>query len=148
MKYKHCYNIFLTLAFGVFVACKPDTTCRLPTEVLVQIPISHSAIDTLIVQGCDNDLALYNANSSVTSILVPLRQDANTTQYTLFFNDKYDTLTIFHQNNTHFISLACGCAVYHIIDSVGATARIDSATIVNSAVETILQDNIKIHLKP
>jgi hypothetical protein len=132
----------------VFIACKPDTTCRLPTEVLVQIPISHATIDTLIVQGCDNDLVLYNANSSVTSILVPLRQDVNTTQYTLFFNGKHDTLTIFHQNDTHFISLACGCAVYHIIDSICVTARIDTAKIINSAVETTLQDNIKIHLQP
>lgn len=148
MKCKHFYNIFLALVFCAFFACKPDSTCRLDTDVLVQIPIIRSPLDTLIVQGCGSDTVLYNTNASITSILLPLRQDANMTQYTLFFNQKYDTLTIFHTNNMQFISLACGCVVYHTIDSVRVTARIDSAQIINSAVERVLQDNIKIHLQP
>ena len=149
MKCKHFCNIFVILLVATLGACKPDSTCRLATDVRMQVPITvHGSLDTLIVQGVGNDSVLYNANASIQAILLPLRQDKNRTQFSLFFNDKYDTLTIFHTNNMQFISLACGCVVNHIIDSVHATVRIDSVEIVNSAVERTLQDNIKIYLKP
>lgn len=75
--------------------------------------------------------------------------DTNVTQYAIRWHDMEDILTIRHTNDRHYISMACGCVIYHTIDSVWTHGVfIDSLSILNSTVENYEQDNIYLHLAP
>ena len=89
---------------------------------------------------------LYNNKQSVTQLQLPLRSDTTVTAFTLTWHEMTETLYIRHDNTQRFVSMACGCIIYHNIDSVWFTGTwIDSVKIINAAVETVKQENIKLY---
>lgn len=150
------YILFVLLLFS---ACEPDTECRQEETVSLKVvflcdsldaegeKVTFTTIDSLTLQGVGSDSVLLNNAKNVQSLSLPLRKDTVLTSFALTINEKKDTLTIRHTNNQQFISLACGCFIYHTIEeAVHTSAVIDSLEILNTAVENYQQDNLRLYL--
>ena len=113
-------------------------------EVFTSSPIT----ETLTVQGVGSDSVLY-ASWSVSSIELPLHINVDSTQFVVQRDSTgTDTLTIFHTNEQNFISMACGCFVYHTITDVRTTTnQIDSAVIYDARVENISNTHLRLYFK-
>ena len=153
------YILFLLVLGLTFAACEPDTECRTANNIGMQMVfaldsmrgdtalVSFSRFDTLTVQGVGNDSVLYDKQTNVTSVFLPLRTDTTLTAYAMSAYGKKDTLYISHDNNVIFVSLACGCFVYHTINSVNNRGGlIDSIVILNSTIENYKQDNVRLYV--
>lgn len=136
--------LFCTLYFIIWLqACTPDEQCRKESIVNMEInfydksTLKKTPIDSITIYGVDNDSILYNNQKNVSSVALPLQKTKNETQY-VFKNGKYnDTLTIQHTNSNNFISIECGCFVYHNITGIDFTHTwIDSIAIINPDVTT------------
>lgn len=107
------------------------------------------SIDSITVKGQGNDSILYNNTKRVSSIKLPLKKFDTQTTFEVSFNDTIDIITISYTNNEpHFVSLECGCEVFHTINSVTTTlSYIDSVEIVNREININSQnaENIKIY---
>ena len=145
------------ICLALLTGCQPDTECRQSTKVVAGISLRGLAVDTtelateftswdsITVQGVGSDSVLYNNSKNISRILVPLRQDSTITAFSVMWHDMEDVIYFRHDNTMRFISMACGCVVYHNIDSVWVEGTwIDSVKILNSAVESIEQDNVKV----
>ena len=152
-----CTPLLLCL---LFASCDKDRTCR--QEMTAHERIYLSAVTTLSddshteaapdsitlgLVGCDS-LVLDNAYSERTAC-VELRADTTHTQVVVVYHEETDTLTVFHTNEQKYISLACGCIVRHIIDSVHSTHyRIDSTAILNTVVTAEKENHLQLWLHP
>lgn len=142
----------------LLLACKPDTECRQTEAVRLKCLLSCDSItqdgdtvgftlDSLTVQGVGSDSVLIDNRKSVSSISLPLRKDTTITQFALTCNEQTDTLVVYHQNDETFISLACGCFVYHTIDEARHKQNlITDIEILNSDIVNYEQDNLQINL--
>lgn len=153
---------YLLLPLLLFAACRPDTECRTEETVNCRVifycdslmpsadtmkVVYFDVIDSVTVQGVGNDSVLYDNEKGVTSLSLPLKKDANETRYSLKLNEYTDELVIRHQNRDYFVSLACGCFVYHTIDDAYSTANaVNRVEIINSSVENTEQDNLRLYI--
>lgn len=159
MKPARCYKIlFLGLLTLVLLNCEPDKECRQTANVNCKVVfacdtmgadsamIRFKTIDSLSVWGLGSDSVLYDNRKNVTSLLLPLRGDTTITKFLMVLHGSTDTITVYHQNTNTFISLACGCFIYHTIDTVlCSSALLDSVQILNTAVENYEQDNVRLY---
>ena len=152
------------------MACTTDTECRQNTAIYMQVvftgdslrqstdsarlALDSTAMDTIRfstitgmqIRGVGRDSIICDSTSTISKAKLPLRPDTTITSFELKYNGLTDTLNIFHQNDMQFISLACGCFVYHIIDGFSFThAFIDSCDIKNSAVTTASEDHLQVY---
>lgn len=124
-------------------ACTSDDQCRKESIVNMEITfyndstLQKASVDSITIYGADNDSILYNNQKSVSSVALPLQKTKDETRY-VFTNGQYsDTLTIKHTNSDNFISIECGCFVYHnITDAFSNNTWIDSIAIINPDVTT------------
>lgn len=143
----------------LLAGCQPDTGCRTEMEVTAGVTVEWVLVDTtgqgirqlqwdsVTVQGIGCDSLLYDRAKGAKVLRLPLRVDASQTDYRLTWHEQTDILHIQHTNNRQYISMACGCAIFHVIDSVWADGVfIDSLSLLNSTVENYAQDNIYLHL--
>ena len=156
------YILFLILVLTL-AACMPDKECRQTESVRCVIVFScdslvsnedttytatFTTIDSVTVQGVDVDSVLYDNRKSVSKLSLPLRSDTTETQYSLTLNSKTETLVIKHQNNEYFVSLACGCFVFHEVDTAyGSSGLITNSEVLNTAVQNVEQDNIRLYIE-
>lgn len=151
--------LLLILFPVLFMACKPDTECRTSVDIGMQVvfaidslqgdtmQVNLTSIDSITVQGVGNDSLLYDNDRKISNIFLPLKTDANSTVYALRAYNKEDTLYIEHDNNVTFVSLACGCNVYHTITAVTHKGGlIDSIVMLNASVESFKQDNVRLYM--
>ena len=104
-----------------------------------------AAWDSITVQGIRNDSILYDNSKSVSQLELPLRDDTTVTAFALRWHGMEDILYIKHDNTLRFVSMACGCVIYHTIDTAWVEGEwIDSIRILNSAVEVMKGENIKV----
>ncbi len=142
------------------VGCRPDTVCRQDIQVMANITTewvltdtagnitTQVAWDSVSVWGIGNDSLRYDNSYAVETLALPLRIDTTVSAFVILWHGAYDTLYICHDNTRHFISSACGCAVYHTIDTTWVAGTfVDSLYIVNSTVETVQQTNIHLRLR-
>ena len=95
--------------------------------------------------GIASDIGMQDKGVKVMAL--ELLPDTNLTAYLMFYHNQIDTLYIQHTPRQQFISLACGCAVYHTITAAWSTdPRVDSVSIINVSVESVAQDNLCIYL--
>lgn len=145
------------LLCSLFASCEPDTTCHQELETAAQISLSADSItttgdtvhytqwDSLLVVGVGNDIGMNG--KKIKTISLELRPDTNLTKYLMLYHNQIDTLYILHTPRQQFISMACGCAVYHtIIAAWSSDPRVDSVSIINASVESIAQENLCIYL--
>lgn len=152
-------SLLLYLLLLTWTGCKVDEECRIEDTIRLHAvlicdsiistgdTLRLNALDNLTIQGLGSDSLLLDNASNISSIALPLRNDQNETVFLLTTNNRQETLTIHHQNKQHFISLACGCFVYHTIEDIRSEGvLIDSIEVLNSNIENYTQDNIRIHL--
>lgn len=148
--------ICCTLFFG---ACTADTTCRKDMAVAMVVTLQSDSINskgymvkytawdsiTLVIpQALDS---LLNNQKNVTKMLLPLKPDTTISTFLMTFHNQTDTLFVEHTPRQYFVSLACGCAIYHTITAAWSTdPRVDSVQIINANVENAIQENLCIHL--
>lgn len=133
-------------------SCTVDTTCHTTKKIQAGIAIdsmfvwnadktafvSSNKWDKVSVRGIGSDSMIYNASTSVKMLSLTLRADTNVTQFEIEWKQHKDTLSIQHINDYQYVSLACGCNVYHVIDSVWTAQRfIKKAFIVESDVQAV-----------
>lgn len=141
-------------------SCRPDTVCRqelnitagVTTEWVLADTMGNAtkqiAWDSVSVWGVGNDSLLYNNRFAVETLGLPLLGDSSLTAFVILWHEAYDTLYIQHDNTRKFISSACGCAIYHTIDTAWVAGTfVDSLYIVNSSVEAVQQTNIHLILR-
>lgn len=153
-------NIYL-FALVFLSACTQTENCTQEKNVLMQVGFykktmdsttniySKSAltIDSIWVMGLGTDSLLYNKETSIKSINIPLKKTIEQTDYIVRFNNTNDTISIFHTNNDrYYLSLECGCVVAHSIDEIVSTGHfIDSVSIINRDINTTNAENIQIY---
>lgn len=107
--------------------------------------------DTLAVWGLQNDSLLQDTTNNLNSLKLPLRMVDTGTTFIFDFvhpRDSFyvtDTIEFMHTNNVHFISEACGCAMFFVLDSIKYTRNyIDSIAINQHEITNELIENIQV----
>ncbi|MBR2451036.1 MAG: hypothetical protein IKB40_06055 [Paludibacteraceae bacterium] len=149
--------LLLFVSCFIFAACEPDTACHQELGSAVQITLSADSItsagdtvhytqwDSITVVGIGSDIGMQGKGVKVMGL--ELRPDTSLTAYLMLYHNQIDTLYIQHTPRQQFISLACGCAVYHTITAAWSSdSRVDSVSIINASVEPVAQDNLCIYL--
>lgn len=155
-KHIRLYSLFLVLC-SLLTACEPDTACHQELGTAVQITLSADSVtsagdtvhytqwDSIAVVGIGSDIGMQDKDIKIMGL--ELRPDTNLTAYLMLYHNQIDTLFIQHTPRQQFISLACGCAVYHTITAAWSSdSRVDSVSIINASVESVAQDNLCIYL--
>lgn len=146
-------------------ACSADTECRQKADVFLGVVFSgdslrlnadstdyehatFTSVTGMQITGVGRDSILYGESKSITKAQLPLRPDTNITAFQLQYQGMNDTLYIIHDNQMNFISLACGCFVFHTINdsaSYHTCHFIDSIRILNSQVTAKKEDHLRIY---
>jgi hypothetical protein len=136
MKYLKILIAPIVLAVILFMACEPDDICPAGTATTPKLIIdfydalnqeNKKNIFDLVVIGIGNENILSDYSFTNTDkVLLPLKTDENTTQYTLiknaevndngtpdnpdddFIDGNYDTITINYSREEIYVSRACG----------------------------------------
>ena len=149
-------SLFLILCF-LLTACEPEKACYQKLGTAVQVTFSADSItssgdtiyynqwDSITVAGIGSNIGMQGKGIKVMGL--ELRPDTSLTAYLMLYHNQIDTLYIQHTPRQQFISMACGCAVYHTITAAWSTdPRVDSVSIINASVESVAQDNLCIYL--
>ena len=141
------------------MACTADTTCRQDMSVAMGVSLQadslnekghsvmYTAWDSLTLEILSPNNLLIDNKKNLSNISLPLHPDTTITVYTITFHNQTDTLYVEHTPRQYFVSLACGCAIYHTILNAWSTdPRVDSVQIINPYVENAVQGNLRIHL--
>ena len=147
------------LALGSFglVSCEPDKVCHQELQATMQVILSADSIasegdtisyvqwDSVAFMGVGNNVVLKG--KSLKAMPLELRPDTTMTQYLIQYHGQIDTLFIEHTPRLQYISMACGCAIFHTITYAWSSdPRVDSVSIINANVESFAQDNLCIHM--
>ncbi len=141
---KQWLNILCTIL--LFASCTPDTECRQEENVRCLCVFAEGqSLTGITVQGLGVDSLLIKAEQTVDKLALPLRTDTNCSQFIITGGEKQDILTIFHTPQPYFVSMACGCFVFHTIDSVATQSTIfTKPEIINTAVQNIEEKNVQL----
>ncbi len=154
-KLSPCVGSWMGLFFGMLLllmaSCTPSTDCRQTENVRCVVLFINGktqnpiAFDSLTVQGVGSDSILVKNQKKVNKLSLPLRTDTTATSFLLTSGSYKETITIYHTPAPYFISMACGCFVYHTIDTIETTnVRLTEAEILNTAVQNTPEDNIRL----
>ena len=151
------WSLFLVLCSWFFYSCEPDRVCHQDLQITAQITLSADSItiegdtitytqwDSITVIGIGSKKGIIG--NRLTVLPLELRPDTNITQFLIHYHEQIDTLFIKHTPRIQFINMACGCAIYHtILQAWSSDPRIDSVSIINSAIESITQENLCIYM--
>ena len=121
-------------------------SARLALDSTAMDTISFSTITGMQIRGVGRDSIICDSLSSFSKAKLPLKPDTTVTSFELKYNGLTDTVNIHHENDMQFISLACGCFVYHTLQDVSFTrAFVDSCDILNTAVTTASDTHLRIY---
>lgn len=150
---------------GLFTGCSVDTECRQKADIYLGVTfvgdslrltadstdyehVQFTSFKGMQITGVGRDSILYGLNTNISKAQLPLRPDSTITAFQLIYNGQSDTLYIVHDNQYNFISLACGCFVFHNInDSASYHTHhfIDSVHILNTQVTSAKEDHLRIY---
>ena len=159
MRLRHFKYGLLLLAGLLAWSCRPDTVCRQDLEAAMGMTVQWTNIDTagvetimnqwdsVLIWGVDCDIVPYLEVKSQSKLWLPLRVDTAVTTYQILWHEQMDFIEIHHANDRQFISNACGCMVYHTIDTVlFGGAFIDSVEVLNTIISGTTEENILLYL--
>jgi hypothetical protein len=153
----YTWSLLFIFCSWFLCSCEPDHVCHQDLQITAQIILSADSIssqgDTIRYNQWDS-IAVIGVGSTkgtmgnkLTKIPLELRSDTTLTSFLLLYHEQVDTLFVEHTPRIRFISMACGCAVYHtILQAWSSDPRIDSISIINSSVESTTQDNLCIYM--
>ncbi len=155
---------------GLLAGCSADTECRQTTAIYlnmvltgdslrpstdsVRLALDSLAMDTVAfstvkgmeIHGLGRDSIICGSESSVGTVQLPLRPDSLHTEFVFHYNGHRDTLSIRHDNDMNFISLACGCYVFHTIEGISMSHHfLDSVHILNDLVTTTGDKHLQLY---
>lgn len=156
----HIHKPLLYLLCAILMAaCTMDTTCRKEMDVAMGLTLQadslnakgHAVIytnwDSLTVEVLGKNELLIDNGKGIKRLFLPLRPDTTISTFLMTFHEQTDTLYVVHTPRQYFVSLACGCAIYHTITAAWSSdSRVDSIGIINASVENAVQDNLRIYL--
>ena len=109
--------------------------------------VKYTSWDSLTVELLGEYNLLFDNKKGISKLPMPLSPDTTLSTYLMTFHNQTDTLFVEHTPRQYFVSLACGCAIYHTITAAWSTdPRVDSLQIINANVEDAVQENLRIHL--
>ena len=143
----------------LLVACTAETTCRKDMAIAMVLTLQADSInqkghivkytswDSITVELLGEYNLLFDNGKSISKLPMPLLPDTTISTFLITFHEQTDTLFVEHTPRQYFVSLACGCAIYHTITAAWSTdPRVDSVQILNANVENAVQENLCIHL--
>lgn len=149
------YGVACALMSCALLSCIPDSECRQDMSVTAGVDVVFYMADTtgleieqlywdsISVQGVGSDSILYDNAKRQEVLRLPLRMDTSVTAYALTWHEQPETLYIHHDNELRFVSQACGCTVFHTIDSAWTSGGfITKPVIVNAAVANVPENHI------
>jgi hypothetical protein len=113
------------------------------------LAVKYTKWDSITVEtvGSNGIGIVVDNKKGLSKLTLPMRPDTTRTAYIITFHEQTDTLFVEHTQRQYFVSLACGCAIYHTITNAWSTDwRVDSVVILNANVENAVQDNLRIYL--
>ena len=156
--YKYYFSLLMVLVVS-FCACTTDTTCRKDMTVAALMILKADSLDanervkayttwdSITVRPINNEVYILNNNRNIKQVPLFLHPDTTITAFLMTYHHQTDTLFVEHTPRQYFVSLACGCAVYHTITAAWSTdPRVDSVQIINASVENAVQENLCLHL--
>ena len=137
----------MLMVAALAASCTVDTVCHTTKKIQANVGIDsifmwneeHSDListdqwDTVSVRGIGTDSMVYDHATKVKLIALTLRVDTNITQFEIEWKHQLDTLSIRHIRDFQYVSLACGCYVYHVIDSVWSGKHFIQETIIEDS---------------
>lgn len=136
-----------------------ETTCRKDMDVAMVISLQADSLnvkghavkyttwDSVTVEVIDKNELFIDNRIGLSKLTLPLRPDTTISSFLFTYHEQTDTLFVEHTPRQYFVSLACGCAIYHTITAAWSTDyRVDSVQIINANVENAVQENLCIHL--
>ena len=109
--------------------------------------VKYTSWDSITVELLGEYNLLFDNGKSISKLPMPLLPDTTISTFLITFHEQTDTLFVEHTPRQYFVSLACGCAIYHTITAAWSTdPRVDSVQIINANVENAVQENLCIHL--
>jgi hypothetical protein len=109
--------------------------------------VKYTSWDSITVELLGEYNLLFDNGKSISKLPMPLLPDTTVSTFLITFHEQTDTLFVEHTPRQYFVSLACGCAIYHTITAAWSTdPRVDSVQILNANVENAVQENLCIHL--
>ena len=109
--------------------------------------VKYTSWDSITVELLGEYNLLFDNGKSISKLPMPLLPDTTISTFLITFHEQTDTLFVEHTPRQYFVSLACGCAIYHTITAAWSTdPRVDSVQIINANVENAVQANLCIHL--
>ena len=109
--------------------------------------VKYTSWDSITVELLGEYNLLFDNGKSISKLPMPLLPDTTISTFLITFHEQTDTLFVEHTPRQYFVSLACGCAIYHTITAAWSTdPRVDSVQILNANVENAVQENLCIHL--
>lgn len=109
--------------------------------------VKYTTWDSVAVEVIDKNELFIDNRIGLSKLTLPLRPDTTISSFLFTYHEQTDTLFVEHTPRQYFVSLACGCAIYHTITAAWSTDyRVDSVQIINANVENAVQENLRIHL--
>lgn len=137
--------IYMTVEFSGDSLRQSTDSARLSKDSLAMDTIRFSTVTGMQIRGVGRDSIIYDSTATFTKAYLPLRPDTTITAFEFIYQGRTDTLRLYHQNDMQFISLACGCFVFHTLDRFASNRTVvDSCDIVNAGVTTAAETNLKI----
>ncbi len=145
----------------LLIACSNDEECRQQLYVVVGVDMKQTLFDayeedyitkefisdSITIFGLGRDSLLYN-KAQIKTFDLPLKKTKEETQFVLYTNGIYDTLSFKHTNDTNYISMACGCLIQSTITEVTVTSnKLDSVVLKEPLVINSRVANIELYFK-
>lgn len=154
---KNSVHILIFLASMLFLISCGDDTCNLETETFLKVEL-HTADTNLVNEKFLDSLSIFSSewpdsiyyseekNDSSLSLILSPNSEITEFIFTSETEEQKDTLKIYHQNETVFLSPECGFIVNYKIDTFISTYNIiDSLKLLNGDISSNKDGEIQIY---
>ena len=142
--------IILTLLASGSDSCTPET-CLEETLSGVKAVLFNTdagkvqAPDSITLYGIGPSTEkIYDRSANRQTISIPLDAGRNTCSFVIKINDKTDTLVFTYTSYPHLVSKECGFTFFHSLTEAGNKNEDIDINIVNRAISTSNEENIRI----
>lgn len=148
------------LTSGAFFSCNIDMPCQEATDVFLRAQLcridstgkERNVTALVSVKACDYDSVWYR-EKSLSLLELPLKPNDTQTSFEIALKTDSiwheDILTIYHENQSFFISMECGAIVKHRISGteIGRHDAIKELMIINEEVDNLTHTHLKIYVE-
>ena len=153
MKYGFTVCIMIGILF-LMGSCEEDQICDENARTYLNAgfykaeegALQDSVLNNLKIRAIGMDSLIYDS-SGISKIKLPLDYGNSQTSFLMINDSVSDTLRFTYDKKMIFISYQCGFApTYNLLSTTNSYHGIDSAIIINSKIETLDEENLRIYL--